>query len=131
MFDKLRKDRPLDLARQTARRLLSARGEGNAQGMAIKLIEHYEKLNAAQKTAFFEFLASEFNPDPVAVKAASDAYVADPGADNLIRLCNAVEPERQELLRRINRAPPGHRRHHQDARDAAHAIAGQSVAQGH
>ena len=107
MIDKLRKDRPLDLARQTVRRLLSARGEGNAQGMAGKLIEHYEKLDGAQKTAFFEFLASEFNPDPVAVKTASDAYVADPCADNLIRLCKVVEPERQELLRRINRAPQG------------------------
>ncbi len=55
MFDKLKKDRTLDLARQTVRRLLSARGEGNAQGMAVKLIEHYEKLDTAQKTASSSF----------------------------------------------------------------------------
>jgi len=56
---------------------------------------------------FFDFLGQEFNPDPQQVKAVADAYLANPSADNLVRLFHVVEPDRQELLRRINRAPKG------------------------
>lgn len=107
MFDKFSKDRSLEQARQTARRLISALGEANAQSIAIKLVEHYNKLDARQRLAFFDFLALEFNPDPAQVVAIAQAYAADPSAQNLIRLCQVTEPKRQELLRRINRAPRG------------------------
>lgn len=107
MFDKFTKDRHLEQVRQTARRLISALGEANAQSMAAKLVEQYEKLDARQRQAFFDFLATEFNPDPAKVKAMADAYAADPSAANLIMLCRVTEPRRQELLRRINRAPGG------------------------
>ena len=39
MFDKFTKDRPLEQVRQTARRLISALGEANAQSMAAKLVD--------------------------------------------------------------------------------------------
>ncbi len=107
MFDKFTKDRHLEQVRQTARRLISALGEANAQSMAAKLVEQYEKLDARQRQAFFDFLATEFNPDPAKVKAIADAYAADPSAANLIMLGRVAEPRRQELLRRINRAPGG------------------------
>ncbi len=107
MFDKFTKDRPLEQVRQTARRLISALGEANAQSMAAKLVEQYEKLDVRQRQAFFDFLATDFNPDPAQVKAIADAYAADPSAANLIQLGRVAEPRRQELLRRINRAPGG------------------------
>ncbi len=107
MFERFTRDKLLDATRQTARRLISAQGEVNAQSMAHKLIQHYEKLDAAQRLAFFEFLAGEFNPDPAEVKALADAYHADPSAANLVRLFAGVEPRRQELLRRVNRASGG------------------------
>jgi malonyl-CoA decarboxylase len=107
MFEKFSKDRALEQARETAKRLISAHGESNAQSMAIKLIEQYEKLDVRQRQVFFNFLATEFNPDPAKVKSIADAYAADPSASNLIALCRNTEPRRQELLRRVNRAPGG------------------------
>ena len=41
------------------------------------------------------------------VLAASKAYAAEPSAANLLQLSVAAEPPRQELLRRLNRAPGG------------------------
>jgi len=107
MFERFAEKRSLEIVRQSAKRLMGAQGESNAQSMAAKLIEHWEKLSGPLRLAFFEFLASDFNPDPAKVKAAADAYHAQPTAHNLIQLFEVVEPDRQELLRRINRAPKG------------------------
>ena len=71
MFERFTRDKLLDATRQTARKLIGAQGEVNAQSMAHKLIGHYEKLDAPQRLAFFEFLAAEFNPDPAQVKAVA------------------------------------------------------------
>lgn len=107
MFERFTEKRALDLVRQTTKRLMGAQGESNAQSMAVKLIDHYEKLSPALRVEFFDFLAQEYNPDPQQVKAVAEAYHANPSADNLVRLFHVVEPDRQELLRRINRAPNG------------------------
>lgn len=107
LFARLAKDRRLEQVRQTTQKLMGAQGEANAQSMAIRLIEQYEKLDAAQQLAFFEHLSHAFNPDPAQVRVVADAYCSDPNAKNLKALFQTVEPERQELLRRINRAPNG------------------------
>ncbi len=107
MFERFTEKRTLELARQTAKRLMGAQGESNAQSIAVKLIDHYEKLSNPLRLEFFDFLAQEFNPDPQQVKAVAEAYQANPSAENLVRLFHVVEPDRQELLRRINRAPKG------------------------
>lgn len=107
MFERFSKDRGLEGIRQTTRRLMGAQGESNAQSMAVKLIEQYEQLGKSQQLAYFDFLASEFNPDPEQVLQLAQAYRDEPNAGNLIKLFYAVEPRRQELLRRINRAPKG------------------------
>jgi malonyl-CoA decarboxylase len=107
MFERFTEKRSLESARQTAKRLMGAQGESNAQSIAIKLIEHYEKLSPPLRLEFFDFLGREFNPDPQQVKTAAEAYHAEPSAGNLVRLFQVVEPNRQELLRRLNRAPKG------------------------
>lgn len=107
MFEKFSKNRPLEQVQETAKRLISAHGESNAQSIAIKLVDQYERLDARQRQVFFDFLSGDFNPDPVKVKAMAEAYASDPSASNLIALCRHTEPRRQELLRRINRAPGG------------------------
>ncbi len=56
---------------------------------------------------FFAALLTEFSPDPQRVLAASKAYADEPSAANLAKLSIAAEPPRQELLRRLNRAPGG------------------------
>ena len=107
MFENFNKDRLSHQARETAKRLISEHGESNAQSIAIKLAELYRQLDLRQRHEFFNYLASEFNPDPSKVKAIADAYAQEPSASNLIALCRQTEPRRQELLRRLNRAPGG------------------------
>ena len=105
MLQRFMKSRVLETVQQTCRRLLSERGESNAQSMARRIIEGYDLLSPAQRSEFFQFLSTEFNPDPVMVRDSAQAYAQDPSGLNLIHLFRVVEPPRQELLRRINRAP--------------------------
>ncbi|MFZ9255082.1 MAG: malonyl-CoA decarboxylase, partial [Hylemonella sp.] len=93
--------------RQTTERLIGALGESNAQSIALELVGQYQQLDPAHRQGYFDFLAASFNPDPQLVKAAADAYAAQPDAHHLVELFKVAEPSRQELLRRINRAPGG------------------------
>jgi len=107
MFDNFRQDRHLVHLRQTTERLIGALGESNAQSIAQELVGQYQQLDPAHRQGYFDFLAASFNPDPQLVKAAADAYAAQPDARHLVELFKVAEPSRQELLRRINRAPGG------------------------
>lgn len=88
-------------------RLLSERGEANSAAIAQELVTRFAALPAARQHDFFEHLASHFSPDPATVLAAAQAYAAAPDAAGIERLARVTEPPRQELLRRINRAPGG------------------------
>jgi len=99
--------RELDGLMKTCRHLLSARGEANSADLATQAIEHYRRLPDAAHLAFFQQLATGFNPDPTAVLAAAERYAAAPTGDHLVELFSVTEPPRQELLRRLNRAPGG------------------------
>ncbi|PUE49500.1 decarboxylase [Limnohabitans sp. 2KL-1] len=107
MLERFIQNKKLDAAKLTVRKLLSARGEANAQSMAVKLIDNYDHLDKRSQTDFFHYLSSELNPDPVLVMAAANRYNAERNEASLIELCQTVEPPRQELLRRVNRAPAG------------------------
>jgi malonyl-CoA decarboxylase len=87
--------------------LLAERAEFAGAALARDALLAYQRLDAAEREAFFEILARAFAPSPEAVGAAADAYRADPSAGNLLRLQEAAEPARQELFRRLNMAPGG------------------------
>jgi malonyl-CoA decarboxylase len=89
------------------RRLLSERGQANSVAIARALVERFNQLPDEQQLHFFEQLSREFSPDPRAVLASAQAYAQRPAADTLAQLTASAEPPRQELLRRINRAPGG------------------------
>jgi malonyl-CoA decarboxylase len=89
------------------RRLLSERGEASQTVLAERIIKAYTEMSAADGLKFFEMLCRDFGPDPAAVSRAADAYEKNPSAETLAPLFAAVEPPRQELLRRINTAPHG------------------------
>ena len=89
------------------RRLLSERGGANSSAIASELVQHFGRLSDARQLEFFDHLAREFSPAPEQVLACAQAYATHPSADSLIRLTQAAEPPRQELFRRINRAPGG------------------------
>jgi malonyl-CoA decarboxylase len=89
------------------KKLLSERGEAAGVSLAKITMDLYRELDKKDQARFFAALLAEFSPDPMHVLAASKAYAAEPSAVNLSQLSIAAEPPRQELFRRLNRAPGG------------------------
>lgn len=90
------------------RRLLSERGEANGPGIASGIVGQIDALADEQRLAFFQHLAQDFGPDPLQVLECAQAYAKAPtDPARLARLTQAAEPPRQELFRRLNRAPGG------------------------
>ena len=87
--------------------LLSGRGEASGTAMAREVLDSYHNLDAAERHAFFHALARNFGPDRDKVNKAIEAWMAAPGDGNGGALHFASEPRRQELIRRLNRAPGG------------------------
>ena len=102
----LRDRRGADM-RFLCRHLLSERGEASQTALAQQIIGKYASMETAQRAAFFEMLCREFSPDEITVTRAAAEYQRRPGPETLARLSAAVEPPRQELIRRINTAPHG------------------------
>ena len=99
----------LSLLLSECRQLLTEKGESNSLAIAARAPGRYQALPAASRQQFFDVLAEEFDPDPAGVLLAAEAYATERSAENLVRLARAAEPPRQELLRRLNRAPGGTR----------------------
>jgi malonyl-CoA decarboxylase len=91
----------------SCRKLISERGEAAGVSLAKITLDLYGELDRNEQARFFSALLAEFSPDPKAVLAAAQAYAAEASAANLSRLFAVTEPPRQELLRRLNRAPGG------------------------
>jgi malonyl-CoA decarboxylase len=87
--------------------LLSGRGEASGTAMAREVLDRYHGLDAAGRRSFFEALLRDFGPDREEVAKAIEAWRAEPGDGNGGQLHFASEPRRQELIRRLNRAPRG------------------------
>jgi len=102
-----RQARRLSLLRLGSKRLLSERGEMNGLPLAKELIERLDDVADDQLDDFFDHLARDLGPEPQAVLRLAQAYAETPDAAALIALTQAVEPPRQELLRRLNRTPGG------------------------
>ncbi len=101
-------DQPLRGLLLDCRRLLSERGEANGPGIAQDIVGQIDRLSDELRGRFFEHLAHDYSPDPKKVLAAALAYAQAPAnSAHLIHLTQAAEPPRQELFRRINRAPGG------------------------
>jgi malonyl-CoA decarboxylase len=107
MLEKIAQTRYLSRAIGAVNRLVSERGESNAVSMALDVISNYRKLNIEQRAKFFATLAEQLNIDVEALTKATQSFAADPSARNYIRLQKISESPRQELLRRLNRAPGG------------------------
>jgi len=107
MFERFTKVKALETAQRTALKLLSERGEANARSIAAKFVEQFKLLDKPEQLIFFEFLAQKFSPDPFDVLQAAQRYADKADDESLVTLFKVVEPARQELLRRINRAPDG------------------------
>jgi malonyl-CoA decarboxylase len=91
------------------KRLLSERGEASGASIAAATLAQYQALGPEEQLAFFRALRREFSPDPKQVLKAARDYEQSQDGSTLAALIRASEPPRQELLRRLNRAPGGTR----------------------
>src|SRR5258708_6915886 len=85
--------------------LLSSRGEASGTAMAREILDRYHHLDAAGRLSFFEALARNYGPDREKLAHAIEIWRAQPSDDDATDLHFASEPRRQELFRRLNRAP--------------------------
>ncbi|MFL6826201.1 MAG: malonyl-CoA decarboxylase [Bradyrhizobium sp.] len=87
--------------------LVSGRGEASGTAMAREVLDRYRHLNDAQRLAFFEALTRDFGPDREKLARAIESWRAQRSDEDASDLHFASEPRRQELVRRLNRAPGG------------------------
>ena len=106
-LSQLSSDRRVARLLRECHRLLSVRAEANSPVIAQAIIRDIATLDDAECDSLFEALAQRFSPEPQAVLAAAQAYASAPTATALATLSAAAEPPRQELFRRLNRAPGG------------------------
>jgi malonyl-CoA decarboxylase len=85
--------------------LLSGRGEASGTAMAREVLDRYRHLDEAGRLSFFETLARNYGPDREKLAHAIETWRAQPSDDDASDLHFASEPRRQELFRRLNRAP--------------------------
>jgi len=101
------KPAPVDRMKQLAATLLSERGEASGAQVARELHYVLRALDADDRHSFQRYLATEFQPDKAALRAAAERYLADGTPEAAAALAQATDPPRQELLRRMNMAPGG------------------------
>jgi len=107
--------RDLDLAQTEAasglidlcEALLSGRGEASGTAIATEVLERYLHLDATGRLALFEGFAEKFGPDRTKLADAAEAWLRDPFSADASDLHYFSEARRQELFRRLNRAPGG------------------------
>src|ERR1700735_2829804 len=87
--------------------LLSGRGEASGTAMTREVLDRYRHLGEAERLSFFQTLASSFGPEREKLAKAIRAWRTQPNHADASDLHFASEPRRQELIRRLNRAPGG------------------------
>ena len=87
--------------------LLSGRGEASGTAIAREVLDRYRQLDEAGRLSFFETLARHYGPDRERLAQAIEIWRAQPSDEDASDLHFASEPRRQELIRRLNRAPGG------------------------
>jgi malonyl-CoA decarboxylase len=87
--------------------LLSGRGEASGTALASDVLRGYLSFDETARLTFFQALAEKFGPDQARLKETVGAWLADPTETITADLHLHSEPRRQELLRRLNRAPNG------------------------
>src|SRR5450756_1931353 len=87
--------------------VLSGRGEASGTAMAREVLDRYHNLDDAERLAFFHALTRDFGPDREKLAEAIESWRAQPSDEDASDLHFASESRRQELIRRLNRAPGG------------------------
>ncbi|MCR8550377.1 malonyl-CoA decarboxylase family protein [Salipiger sp. P9] len=85
--------------------LMAATSETAALALARRILQRYAEMDDAARLAFFRHIAEALGLDAGALRAALDAYDAEPSGNSYRAFTAACEPPRQELIRRLNQVP--------------------------
>lgn len=97
-----RKQTPLD---DLCRELLTSKGEVSGAALAQVILQRYAELDDAGKLAFFFQLRDEFDLNIDDAKMTLSIYESQPDKKSYAAFMRAVDPQRQELVRRLNEVP--------------------------
>ncbi len=85
--------------------LVGARGEVSGMDAARAILKRFAGMDDEAKRGFFHHISEQMDIDPETVRRTLDAYEIGPNRDTYRAFAAAVEPPRQELVRRLNRVP--------------------------
>ena len=85
--------------------LVGTTGEISGLAIAEDILSRFEIMGDAQKLEFFQYLATAMNIDPANVRRTLEAYEKTPSKASYRAFASAAEPDRQEMVRRLNRVP--------------------------
>jgi malonyl-CoA decarboxylase len=95
-------DRPLEAL---VNDLIGAKGEVSGLNLARQILSRYGRLGDEEKRAFFRHLAEGLAVSASAVRSALALYEQGQSKESYREFMEAVEPPRQELIRRLNQVP--------------------------
>ena len=87
------------------KKLMGTVGEVSGIVTARQVLDHYSALENELKLEFFKSLERNFNAEEYLVEEAFEKYKKNPSSANLNALSKVAEPQRHELLRRLNSTP--------------------------
>ena len=90
-----------------AKALLSSRGEASGVALARSMLDAYAAAGSDVRSTFLRELAVDYGPDKARLDKAVRAYIDSHSTEAVTELTAASEPRRQEVIRRLNRAPGG------------------------
>lgn len=82
--------------------LVNADGEVSGRSLARQILDRFSCMPDAEKALFFKHLVQALDIDPDAVRDTLAAYESDHSKSAYSAFMSAVEPKRQELIRRLN-----------------------------
>jgi malonyl-CoA decarboxylase len=87
--------------------LLSSRGEASGVAIANRVLQGYRSLDDDGRLEFQKMFTGQFGVDIDRARQSAESFLADSSPEAALKLHQAAEPRRQELIRRLNRAPGG------------------------
>ncbi len=80
-------------------------GEGSGIALATQILDRFETSDDEAKLNFFSHLCHNMDIEAKSVQATLTAYSRNANAKNYQDFQNAIDPDRQKLIRRLNQVP--------------------------
>lgn len=94
-----------DTIEEMAIQLVKATDETQGFEIARTILEGFGALSDAEKIDFFKFMAHSMDINPETVRKTLEQYERNPSKATYRSFVSATEPNRQELIRRLNQIP--------------------------